>query len=69
MDATIDKLDHDGLINKNDNYTIEIKDQHLYINGKKQKDAILNKYFPDEKDAKSFTIRGSKNNTNIQIKR
>lgn len=69
MDATIDKLDHDGLINKNDNYTIEIKDQHLYINGEKQKDAILNKYFSDQKDTKSFTIQGSKNNTNIQIKR
>lgn len=69
METTIDRLHSDGLINKNDKYIIEIKGQHMYINGKKQKDAILKKYFPDEKDAKLFTIQGSKDNTNIQIKR
>jgi hypothetical protein len=38
------ELEKDGLINSKDGFTIEYKDKSLYINGKKQSDAVTGKY-------------------------
>ena len=40
----VDNLQKDGLINKKDEYTIEIKNRVLTINGQKQPEAVTNKY-------------------------
>jgi hypothetical protein len=40
----IDDLEKDGLINTKDDYSIEYKDDELYINGKKQSPEITDKY-------------------------
>jgi hypothetical protein len=53
----IDRLDKDGLINKNKNYTIEYKNSELTINGKKQSVDVVKKYNSFLKDKKDFTIK------------
>jgi chromosome segregation ATPase len=40
----IDDMEKDGLINTKDDYSIEYKDDELYINGKKQSPEITDKY-------------------------
>lgn len=67
VNGVLDQLYKDGLIDKNDKYSIEIKDKALYINGIKQDDKVLNKYFKEEKNAKKFIMEGSKNNTSVEI--
>jgi hypothetical protein len=45
------ELEKDGLINTKDGFTIEYKDKSLYINGKKQSEAVTDKYrhyIPDD---------------------
>jgi len=42
--AMIDEMDKDGLIDKKSDFTIEVKDKTLYINGKKQSDDVKAKY-------------------------
>lgn len=53
----IDGLDKDGLINKNDNYTIEYKSGDLIINGKKQSADVVKKYSSFLNGRKDFTIK------------
>lgn len=67
VNGVLDQLYKDGLIDKNDKYSIEIKDKTLYINGTKQDNKLLNKYFKEEKNAKKFIMEGSKNNTSVEI--
>lgn len=69
LDGVINQLDQDGLIKKDKDYTIEIKDNELYINGKKKDRSVMNKYFSDEKDSKKFIIKSSNGNTNIEIRK
>lgn len=52
----IDRLEKDGLINKNENYKIEYKNSELTINGKKQPAEVVKKYKSFLKDRKDFTI-------------
>lgn len=61
----IDDLASDGLINKKGEYTIEIKDDHLIINGNTQPAEVNNKYRQFLESHKNVTIKKSKDNFNI----
>jgi len=61
----IDGLDRDGLIKKNEPYTIEYKNNELTINGKKQPASVVEKYKSFLNDHKDFTIKKDKENFNI----
>lgn len=39
-----DEMEKDGLINQKDGFTIELKNKSLFINGKKQNEAVTEKY-------------------------
>lgn len=64
--AFIDGLDKDGLINKNDNYTIEYRNGELMINGKKQPAEVLKRYSGYLKDRRDFTIKKDEAGFNIE---
>jgi hypothetical protein len=52
-------LEADGLIKKDEPYRIEIKEGKLYINGKKQKNAVYNKFkekYPELFGEKNFKL-------------
>lgn len=59
----IEDLDKDGLIDKNNNYTIEIKKDRFLINGKTQPDTVYNKYRHFLESHKNVTIKKDKNFT------
>lgn len=61
----IDGLDKDGLINKNENYTIEYKSGDLIINGKKQSDDVVKKYNSFLNGRSDFTIKKDKDGFDI----
>ena len=61
----VDGLEKDGLINKKDGYTIKHKDGELIINGKKQSPEVYSKYRNFLEKHKSFTIRKSDDDFNI----
>jgi hypothetical protein len=52
-------LEADGLVKKGEPYRIEIKEGKLYINGKKQKNAVYNKFkekYPELFGEKNFKL-------------
>jgi hypothetical protein len=53
----IDELEDDGLINKNEGYTIEHRDGQLYINGKAQRREVYNRHRKFLEKNEQFTIR------------
>ena len=61
----IDQLAQDGLINKNENYTIEHKNGSLIINGKTQSAEVYNKYRSYLPQQKNFTIKKDNEGFNI----
>jgi hypothetical protein len=61
----VDGLDHDGLINKKGEYTIEHKNGELIINGKKQPADVYDKYRSFLEKHQKFTIKKSDDNFNI----
>jgi copper chaperone CopZ len=52
----VDGLDKDGLINKNEPYTLKHKDGELLINGKKASEQVISKYRSFLEKHKSFSI-------------
>lgn len=62
----IDGLDKDGLINKDENYTIEHDNGVLKINGKEQPASVYDKYRNFLKKRKSFTIKKDGEGFNIE---
>jgi hypothetical protein len=60
-------LEKDGLIKKDQPYTIEYKNGELTINGQKQPAEVLNKYREFLKDRKDFTIKKDKDDFNIEM--
>lgn len=61
----IDRLDQDGLIDKDQNYTIEYKNGELSVNGRKQPSEVVSKYASFLKDRKDFTIKKGGDGFNI----
>jgi hypothetical protein len=61
----VDGLEKDGLINKKEGYTIEIKKETLVINGKEQPAAVFNKYRAFLEKHANTTIKKNDNDFNI----
>jgi len=61
----VDGLEKDGLINKNETYTIQHKNRELIINGKKQPADVYNKYGSFLKKHEKFTIKKSDDDFHI----
>lgn len=64
--AFVDELDKDGLIDKNKDYKIQVKNHKLLINGKEQSDAVNKKYskYLDEDD---YSISRNADDEDIEI--
>ena len=63
----VDQLDKDGLINKNEPYTIRHKDGELFINDKKVSTETYNKYRSFLDDHKKFNIDKEKDDFNLDM--
>ncbi|MDR3679249.1 MAG: M56 family metallopeptidase [Flavipsychrobacter sp.] len=63
----LDKMQHDGLINKSEGFEIEKEGNHLYINGDKQPKSVYDKY-SYFLSANQVTIKGKKNRMNINVR-
>ncbi len=63
----VDGLEKDGLINKKDDYTINHEDGALIINGKKASEATYNKYKTFLDKHKTFKIKKSADDFDIDI--
>ena len=63
----VDGLQQDGLINKKEDYTIQLKNGELIINGKKQPAEVYSKYRKFLEKHKSFTIEKNDDDFNIDI--
>ena len=61
----VDDLDKDGLLKKNEDYTIINKDGELTINGKKASTEVYNKYRSFLEKHKEFTIKKNDDTLNI----
>ena len=61
----LDGLEKDGLINKNDDYTIKHKNGELIINGKTQSADVYNKYRDFLEKHKSLRIEKSADNFSV----
>jgi hypothetical protein len=61
----VDDLEKDGLINKNEGYTIETKNDQLIINGKAQPAEVNNKYKTFIQKHKNITIKKTDDDFNI----
>lgn len=61
----VDGLEKDGLINKEEPYTIQNKNGELIINGKKQPAGVYNKYRSFLENHKKFTIKKSDDDFDI----
>lgn len=62
----LEKMEADKLIDRSKPFTIEKKDGQLYINGNRQPDSVLDKYRP-YLNASEITIKGSKDNLNVNV--
>ena len=62
-----DGLEKDGLINKNENYTIEHKDGQFIINGKVQPEAVYNKYRSFLEKHKKFKLEKDDDDFDLDI--
>jgi len=64
--AFVDELDKDGLIDKDKNYKIQVKNHKLYINGKAQSEDVNKKYskYLDEDD---YSISKDADDEDIEI--
>jgi hypothetical protein len=62
----LDGLANDGLINKNNEYTIQYKSGKLIINGNEQPTSVTNNYQSFLKEKKDFTIEKSKDDFKIK---
>ncbi len=62
----MDELDKDGLIDKNKNYNIQVKNHKLYLNGKAQAEDVNKKYskYLDEDD---YSINKDADDEDIKI--
>ncbi len=65
--AFVDDLEKDGLLNKEENYTIENKDGELTINGKKASVETNNKYKSFLEKHRNFTIKKADDSFNIDM--
>lgn len=63
----VDGLEKDGLINKKEEYTIKHDNGELFINGKKASDATYNKYKSFLEKHKTFEIKKSADDFDIDI--
>jgi hypothetical protein len=63
----VDGLEKDGLLKRNEGYTIKHKDGELFINGKKASDATYNKYKSFLEKRKTFSIEKSDDDFDMDI--
>jgi len=63
----LDKMQHDGLIDKSEGFEIEKDGNYLYINGDKQPKSVYEKY-SHYLSANQVTIKGKKNRLNINMR-
>jgi copper chaperone CopZ len=63
----VDRLDKDGLINKNETYSIKHKDGELIINGKKVSGQVYSKYRDFLQKHKKFAIEKSADDFDIDM--
>lgn len=61
----VDGLHKDGLLNKDEEYTVDHEDGKLIVNGKQVSDAVYNKYKKVLDKKKQFRIQKSENGINI----
>jgi bla regulator protein blaR1 len=66
MEEMLDKMDREGLINRNNKFRIEKEDGKLYINGERQSTKVYNKY-SQYLSANHVTVKGGKGNLNINM--
>jgi hypothetical protein len=66
FDKMLDRMNDEGLIDRNDNFKIEKNDDRLYINGEEQSTDVYNKYKSYLKGEK-IKIKGNKNNLSVSI--
>ncbi|MBS1653620.1 MAG: hypothetical protein JSU05_02155 [Bacteroidetes bacterium] len=59
-------LEKDGLISKKDGYTLKHKDGEFFINGTKQPESVYNKYKTFLEKHKSFTIKQTDDDFDIE---
>jgi hypothetical protein len=62
-----DGLAQDGLINKDEGYTIEHKDGELTINGKVQPEAVYNKYKKFLEKHKKFKLKKDDDDFDLDV--
>ena len=62
-----DGLQQDGLINKDEGYTIEHKDGELIINGKAQPEAVYNKYKKFLEKHKKFKLKKDDDDFDLDV--
>jgi len=63
----VKKMAADNLLDPNKAYSIEKKNGQLYINGAQQSSAVMDKYQSYLKEGNTITIKGEKDNLNINI--
>jgi hypothetical protein len=66
IEDMLDKMEHDGLINREKKFTIEKEQNELYVNGNKQPTKVYDKYSRYMK-GNQVTIKGSKGSLNINV--
>lgn len=63
----ISKMLYDGIIDKEQGYTVRKENGELYINGQLQHEAILKKY-SQYMNAETIIIKGKKDNLNVKVR-
>lgn len=66
MEAMLAKMDKEGLIDRSDKFKIEKREGEMYINGRKQAPATMEKYARYLR-GKNVVVSGNKNNLNVNI--
>jgi hypothetical protein len=67
FDEMLDKMDRDGLLDRNEKFNVKRNEDGLYINGKKQPASVAQKYSDYMGDEGTVSIAGSKGNLNINV--
>lgn len=65
-DAMLEKMEHDGLIDRSAKYSVRKENDELYINGEQQPAKVYDKYSRYLSD-KSVTIKGYKGSLEIRV--
>ena len=66
-DEMLDRMESDGLLDRDKSFSVKKEDGELFINGKKQSASVLEKYDQYLGDADQVNIKGSKGNLNVNV--